>query len=336
MSIVKVDPLFPKIFEATFLGKGVKNSNFFFSRYPMNQLDKRREDARRAIKAAASEFQLLADEEEAEEDDIEKERRLHLKSVAREGVADGPEEDEQLIEDEEGEEEEGEEEEEEEEDLLDGIMDLVPDNPPLVPPPKSKSKQRPPLRLMRNVMHDILRREYHCQQPLLEVDLAHCWFRSRKSLRGLCCICGAMTLVRHEKMTNYGLSCMNHEHQEFALDHIHNRAFRTPSELVALRRQLETHPMLLPAPVPCCYCSVHEATSVIFVYDEEYRFFRTPICEVDKLSIASYLSTGSIGVRNAQAVVPISYTFISRELDTLNDRRKKTRQKAGTNKTGTI
>lgn len=132
-------------------------------------------------------------------------------------------------------------------------------------------------------------------EPLYTVDLVGVWWRHRgKTLVGLCCYCGVITLVRDAAMTRKGLSCMHHaEHaDEWPVDSPQSMAFRAPpakgdadaaeSLLEQVRRrELYKNPWRLRTPVPCAYCRQQATSSVVFAFDLHLRIYEVPLCIVE-------------------------------------------------------
>lgn len=182
---------------------------------------------------------------------------------------------------------------------------------------------------------------------LMTIDLVGIWYITAKEVIGLCVFCGSPTSVRTEKITNYGLSCMNHPHIEYALDHVHTHAFdRAPNTLApgqlnnpifdSHARALRKHPLVLDNLVNCRYCEQYKTRSVIRVFDAAFRLYDVPLCKLEMGALRSQLPTMQLGKPGAhiRAVEPIYVQTLVRELDRASgvrsrQQRKKEKAKLG-------
>lgn len=189
--------------------------------------------------------------------------------------------------------------------------------------------------------------------PLIVTNLVGLWYRRGDLFHGHCVYCGDLTLVKNEKMTNYGLSCMNHPHAEFALDSPHHLAFSAlrmtqfgkagKSSILcpqiragkflnreALQEELREmggvvrHPHLLDHRTTCALCGHFQTQYVIRVFDEEYRLYEVPLCKVDLGLLRNQLPLLQLGRKHANAVEPISLHILQQELRVILGRSKKT------------
>lgn len=155
--------------------------------------------------------------------------------------------------------------------------------------------------------------------PLLSVDLVGVWFQRGAVTWGHCVYCGDLTTVEDGKITNLGLSCMNHAHAEFPHDHPHTLAF-TPPAVSALRLS-EKHPQVLDQPVACAFCRRYQTKEVVYVYDGAYRCFAVPLCKVDLGAVRGLAPTLQIGRQGGVAVEPMFLGDVVRDLIAQGNRR---------------
>jgi hypothetical protein len=170
--------------------------------------------------------------------------------------------------------------------------------------------------------------------PLSAVDLVGVWFHdAQHRLVGLCNYCAAMTEVKDQKITNGGLSCMNHPHEDFPADHPQTIAFaqRYEDTTVAYRhgadadplhdlfqRQLARHPHVLDHIIPCAFCGErkrYKTRAVIRVFDNAFRLYEVPLCKVELGVLRLQLPTLKLGQRNALGIEPIWLETLVDELD---------------------
>lgn len=149
-------------------------------------------------------------------------------------------------------------------------------------------------------------------EPLQWVDLLGAWYRHQGVVYGLCCICGNLTQVAEHKITNHGLSCMNHAHAEYPADHVHTQAFSAaPHATDALVR----HPHVLDGALPCFYCRKNMTRHIVRVFDGMLRLFEVPLCAVDLHVLRTHIPVASLGKPGALAIEPMFVTDLCGELD---------------------
>lgn len=158
----------------------------------------------------------------------------------------------------------------------------------------------------------------HATEPLISVDLVGLWYLRRDQIYGHCVVCGVLTTVEEEKITNHGLSCMNHPHPEFPEDHPHTIAFS--AAILDKRRSpgctslVARHPHILDEAVSCCNCNTYKTTTTVRVYDGNYRYYDLALCKLCLGAARRQLPSLQVGKTNASAVEPILVTDLLRDL----------------------
>ncbi len=227
------------------------------------------------------------------------------------------------------------------------------------PPADLTPKQRTHARTMRALARaaapimDSLRAESCERAPLVVANLVGLWYQRHRTIYGHCVYCADLVVVTAWKMTNYGLSCMNHPHAEFAVDSFAALAFaairaapvsggraaraRVIAEPVyranklltrdAMQLEMQTtggvarHPHLLDTPVPCAFCARYDTQFTIRVYDSMYRMYELPLCAVDLGVLRHQIPALQIGKAGAPAVEPMALYEAARELAMAHARR---------------
>ena len=146
-------------------------------------------------------------------------------------------------------------------------------------------------------------------RPLEAIGMLGVWYRYKHDFMGRCNYCGEVTKVTEAQMTNGGLSCLFHDHDEFPLDHVHRRAMawgRGDTEAALA-------PMINPARIPyeselphrCAFCLENYTNWVIYAFDTMYRLITVPMCRSDLERLKYQIPVSRLGEPNALAIEPI-------------------------------